>query len=168
MPKNPKLKAKQNFSIIGQNAKRTDTLPKVNGTAQFALDVQLDGMLYATVVHSPVFGGKLKSFNEASVNDISGVTNIFEIESLEDEAELDQTLKDLQAEMEQTIQEISAQIDFEPQNKTEVQPEENASSDISSIKENMVELSNKCLENEKNMNLNFRKFYEKEIKKILE
>ena len=36
------------------------------------------------------------------------------------------------------------------------------------IKENMVELSNKCLENEKNMNLNFRKFYEKEIKKILE
>jgi len=36
------------------------------------------------------------------------------------------------------------------------------------IKEKMVELSNKCLENEKNMNLNFRKFYEKEIKKILE
>jgi isoquinoline 1-oxidoreductase beta subunit len=81
VPKNPKLKAKQNFSIIGQNAKRTDTLPKVNGTAQFALDVQLDGMLYATVVHSPVFGGKLKSFNKASVSDISGVTNIFEIEN---------------------------------------------------------------------------------------
>ena len=81
VPKNPKLKAKRDFSIIGQNVKRTDTLPKVNGTAQFALDVQLDGMLYATVVHSPVFGGKLKSFNEASVNDISGVTKIFEIEN---------------------------------------------------------------------------------------
>ena len=81
VPKNPKLKAKQDFSIIGQNVKRTDTLPKVNGTAQFALDVQLDGMLYATVVHSPVFGGKLKSFNEASVNNISGVINIFAIES---------------------------------------------------------------------------------------
>ena len=52
------------IGVIGQNAKRTDTLLKVNGTAQFALDVQLDGMLYATVVHSPVFGGKLKSFNE--------------------------------------------------------------------------------------------------------
>jgi len=81
VPKKPTLKNKGDFSIIGQSLKRTDTLPKVNGTAQFALDVQLDGLLYATVVHSPVFGGKLKSFNEASVNDISGVTKIFEIEN---------------------------------------------------------------------------------------
>jgi len=61
--------------------KRTDTLSKINGTAQFAMDVQLDGMVYATIVHSPVFGGKLKSFNKASVSDISGVINIFAIES---------------------------------------------------------------------------------------
>ena len=36
------------------------------------------------------------------------------------------------------------------------------------IKENILESSTKCLENEKNMNLNFRKFYDKEIKTILE
>jgi len=36
------------------------------------------------------------------------------------------------------------------------------------IKENILETSSKCLENEKNMNLNFRKFYDKEIKTILE
>ena len=36
------------------------------------------------------------------------------------------------------------------------------------IKENILESSTKCLENEKNMNLNFRKFYDKEIKKLLE
>ena len=36
------------------------------------------------------------------------------------------------------------------------------------IKENILEISSKCLENEKNMNLNFRKFYDKEIKIILE
>ena len=36
------------------------------------------------------------------------------------------------------------------------------------IKENISELSTECLENEKNMNLNFRKFYDREIKKILE
>ena len=36
------------------------------------------------------------------------------------------------------------------------------------IKENILEISSKCLENEKNMNLNFRKFYDKEIKTILE
>ena len=36
------------------------------------------------------------------------------------------------------------------------------------IKENILETSSKCLENEKSMNLNFRKFYDKEIKTILE
>ena len=82
VPKKPTLKNKSDFSIIGQNMKRTDTLSKINGTAQFAMDVQLDGMVYATIVHSPVFGGKLKSFNKASVSDISGVINIFAIESV--------------------------------------------------------------------------------------
>ena len=36
------------------------------------------------------------------------------------------------------------------------------------IKEKILEVSSKCLENEKNMNLNFRKFYDEEVKKILE
>ena len=36
------------------------------------------------------------------------------------------------------------------------------------IKEKILQVSSKCLENEKNMNLNFRKFYDKEIKKLLE
>jgi isoquinoline 1-oxidoreductase beta subunit len=45
------------------------------------MDVQLDGMVYATVVHSPVFGGSLKSFNQASVRGISDIIKIFEIES---------------------------------------------------------------------------------------
>ena len=36
------------------------------------------------------------------------------------------------------------------------------------IKEKIIENSKNCLENEKNMNLNFRKFYDIEIKKILE
>ena len=36
------------------------------------------------------------------------------------------------------------------------------------IKKSILELSTNCLENEKNMNLNFRKFYDKEIKKGLE
>ena len=36
------------------------------------------------------------------------------------------------------------------------------------IKEKIIQYSKNCLENEKNMNLNFRKFYDTEIKKILE
>ena len=61
--------------------KRKDTPSKINGTAEFAMDVQLDGMVYATVVHSPVFGGKIKSFNKESISEIPGIIKIFEIEN---------------------------------------------------------------------------------------
>ena len=36
------------------------------------------------------------------------------------------------------------------------------------IKEKFVEVNTNCLENEKNMNLNFREFYDARIKKVLE
>ena len=80
VPKKPKLKSKNEFSIIGKDHKRKDTLSKINGTAEFALDVQLQGMVYATVIHSPVFGGKVKSFDKESISDISGIIKIFGIE----------------------------------------------------------------------------------------
>lgn len=60
-------------------------------------------------------------------------------DDLEDEEELDQTLKDLQAEMEQTIQEISAQIDSEPQYESQVESEDFATSDVPSMEESAFE-----------------------------
>ena len=36
---------------------------KVNGTAGFALDMKLPGMLYAVVARSAAFGGKVTSFD---------------------------------------------------------------------------------------------------------
>ncbi len=80
IPKKPKLKSKNEFTIIGKDKKKKDTPSKINGTAEFALDVQLDGMVYATVIHSPVFGGEVKSFDKSSVSDVSGIINIFIIE----------------------------------------------------------------------------------------
>lgn len=81
IPKNPSLKNSKNFSIIGKNMSRKDTLPKINGTAEFALDIKLDGMVYATVVHSPIFGGKVISFDKNSLDGINGILDVFEIES---------------------------------------------------------------------------------------
>ena len=81
VPEKPKLKDPKDFSIIGKNVKRKDTRAKINGSADYALDIILDDMVYATVVHSPVFGGKVKSFDEKSVKEISGVSNVFKIES---------------------------------------------------------------------------------------
>src|SRR5439155_1481896 len=53
------LKDPKDFTLIGTPAKRLDTPSKVNGTAQFGIDVRLPGMLIATVAASPVLGGKV-------------------------------------------------------------------------------------------------------------
>jgi hypothetical protein len=79
------------------------------------------------------------SSDSVTVDSSTSPSKKFEIESLEDEEELDQTLKDLQAEMEQTIQEISAQIDSEPQYYSETESEDNTSSDISTIEDDVSE-----------------------------
>jgi len=57
---NPKLKDPSRFKLIGQDGlSRQDTLGKTNGTAEFAMDVKVPGMVYAVVLRSPRFGGKL-------------------------------------------------------------------------------------------------------------
>jgi isoquinoline 1-oxidoreductase beta subunit len=51
------LKARQDWTLIGQNAPRKDVPAKVNGTALFGTDVRLPGMLYAAVRLCPMLGG---------------------------------------------------------------------------------------------------------------
>jgi isoquinoline 1-oxidoreductase beta subunit len=58
------LKEPKDFTLIGTPVKRLDTASKVNGTAQFGIDVRLPGMLIATVAASPVVGGKVASVDE--------------------------------------------------------------------------------------------------------
>ena len=48
--------------------KRLDTADKVTGKMQYSMDIRLPGMLRAAVKESPVFGGKLKSFDDAKVS----------------------------------------------------------------------------------------------------
>jgi isoquinoline 1-oxidoreductase subunit beta len=67
------LKDKSQFRFIGKEIPRRDTPQKVNGTAQYAIDVSLPGMVYATARHSPVHGGSPESWNEAQVKAMKGV-----------------------------------------------------------------------------------------------
>ena len=68
-PANVKLKDPSTFHLIGKPIARTDIADKVNGKAQFGIDVRVPGMLYAAVKQCPVFGGTLKStFAELSKN----------------------------------------------------------------------------------------------------
>ena len=67
------LKDKSQYRLIGKSVPRRDIPAKVNGTAQYAIDVRLPGMVYATVRHSPVHGGTPESWNEDKVNAMRGV-----------------------------------------------------------------------------------------------
>src|SRR5438132_7139844 len=60
---------------------RLDTPSKVNGTAQFGIDVRMPGMLVASIERSPVFGGKVKSFDATGAKAMPGVRHVVQLES---------------------------------------------------------------------------------------
>ena len=73
VPANPALKDPAQFRLVGKPVKRLDTPAKVDGSAQFGMDVRLPGMVYAVVARCPVFGGKVKSFDAAKAKAVAGV-----------------------------------------------------------------------------------------------
>ncbi len=75
----PPLKNPKDFKIIGHPIARKDTPLKVNGQAQYGVDVQLDNLLIATLTLSPVFGGKVKSYNEKAALSSKGVEAVVPI-----------------------------------------------------------------------------------------
>jgi isoquinoline 1-oxidoreductase beta subunit len=75
------LKDPKQFTLIGKSVRRLDTPSKVNGTAQFGLDVRLPGMLFALVARPPVFGGKVVSFDATESLKIPGVKTVEKIPS---------------------------------------------------------------------------------------
>src|SRR5580704_2308300 len=66
-PKSITLKDPRSWKIAGQPLKRLDTEPKLDGSKVFTIDTTLPGMLCAAIKQCPVFGGKLKSFDEAAI-----------------------------------------------------------------------------------------------------
>jgi isoquinoline 1-oxidoreductase beta subunit len=75
----PTLKTSDQFEIMGKHVERFDIPSKVDGTAQFALDVRLPNMLYATVTRSPVFGGTLIGTKDQAARAIEGVVDVVEL-----------------------------------------------------------------------------------------
>ncbi|HLH75353.1 MAG TPA: xanthine dehydrogenase family protein molybdopterin-binding subunit [Candidatus Binataceae bacterium] len=79
VPTNVTLKRPEAFTLIGRPIPRVDTPLKVNGRAVFGIDVKLPGMLQAVVARSPVFGGKVKSFDPAPAKAVAGVREVIQI-----------------------------------------------------------------------------------------
>lgn len=75
-----KLKAPSEFRYIGKDKTRLiDGADIVSGRAQYGIDARLPGMLYAVVARSPVYGGKVASFDAAGADKLPGVVRIVQL-----------------------------------------------------------------------------------------
>lgn len=74
------LKDAKAWTLIGKDAtSRIDARAKSDGSQDYTIDIQLPGMLVATIAHSPRFGGKPKSFDAAAAKAVPGVVDVVQI-----------------------------------------------------------------------------------------
>ena len=77
--KSIKLKDPKDWKIAGKPLKRLDTGDKLNGSKVFAIDVKLPGMLCAAIKDCPVFGGKVRGYDESKIAGMSGVRRVVKV-----------------------------------------------------------------------------------------
>ena len=73
------LKDPSEWKIIGKPVKRLDTLDKLNGAQVYGADIQLEGMLNASIKQCPKIGGTLKSFDAAAIEGMPGVKKVVQV-----------------------------------------------------------------------------------------
>jgi len=79
-PQRPAFKSPADYRIVGTPRNRFDVPAKVDGTAVYAVDVRLPGMLHAALIAAPVFGGVLESVDAAPALALAGVRRVVELE----------------------------------------------------------------------------------------
>ena len=80
VPKEVPLKDPKEWKLIGKSVNRIDgTADKVTGRQVYAIDLKLPGMLVATIKESPVFGGKVKSYDASKALSMKGVKKVVQV-----------------------------------------------------------------------------------------
>src|SRR5713226_7404045 len=79
VPTTARLKHPTEFRLVGKPTRRLDSRPKCDGSLKFGLDLDVPGMKVAVVAHPPVFGARVKSFDDAAARAVEGVRDVFEI-----------------------------------------------------------------------------------------
>jgi len=78
-PDHIQLKDPKTFKLVGKPIKRLDTPEKLNGAAVFGIDVKLPGMVTAVIARPPIFGARMKSFDDSRARSMPGVKKIVAI-----------------------------------------------------------------------------------------
>ncbi len=73
-PKDP-----SQFRLVGRRVRRLDSRSKCDGSLKFGLDLDLPGLKTAVVARPPVFGARVKSFDDKDARRIAGVEDVFDI-----------------------------------------------------------------------------------------
>jgi len=81
VPANPKLKDRAQFKLLGKPLSRLDTPAKLNGTAQYGIDVQVDGLLVAVMARAPLPGAKVASLDDSKAKATKGVQQVIQIDN---------------------------------------------------------------------------------------
>jgi isoquinoline 1-oxidoreductase beta subunit len=79
-PENPQLKDPKTFRMLGKSSRRPDVPLKVSGQAVFGIDVEVPGMVYASVERCPVFGAALTDFEASHALKVTGVEQVVPVE----------------------------------------------------------------------------------------
>ena len=75
-PKEVALKHRKDWKLIGKPTKRLEVIDKVQGSPIYGIDVRLPDMLYAALIQSPVFKGRLKSVDDTKTAAMPGVRKV--------------------------------------------------------------------------------------------
>jgi isoquinoline 1-oxidoreductase beta subunit len=79
LPAKPSLKSTNEFRIMGTSPPRFDVPAKVDGSANFGIDAVLPGMKHAAVKAAPVFGGRVLTVDESSIEALPGVRKVVDL-----------------------------------------------------------------------------------------
>ncbi|NND05834.1 MAG: xanthine dehydrogenase family protein molybdopterin-binding subunit [Saprospiraceae bacterium] len=88
VPEEVNLKSPKDFQIIGTSQKNVDGEAIVLGKPLFGLDTDREGMLIAMIAHPPAFGMKMKSLDASKALAMSGIKDVFTINSKPEGIEL--------------------------------------------------------------------------------
>jgi len=79
VPQDPVLKTPEQWIYIGKHVPRIDTPEKITGRAVYSIDIRRPGMLTAMVARPPLFGARMRSFDDAAARAVPGVVDVVAI-----------------------------------------------------------------------------------------